>query len=60
MLSAGSFGCGQAVLRPDEAQLLIEGRPAQLGGRAFEVLCALAHKAGQLVTKRELMDRVWP
>jgi DNA-binding winged helix-turn-helix (wHTH) protein/tetratricopeptide (TPR) repeat protein len=51
---------GDIVLRPDRAQLLIEGRPAQLGGRAFEVLCALAERPGQLVTKRELMDRVWP
>jgi len=51
---------GDVVLRPDEAQLLIAGRPAQLGGRAFEVLCALAERPGQLVTKRELMDRVWP
>jgi DNA-binding winged helix-turn-helix (wHTH) protein/tetratricopeptide (TPR) repeat protein len=51
---------GGVVLRPAEAQLLIDGRAAQLGGRAFEVLCALAEKPGQLVTKRELMDRVWP
>jgi DNA-binding winged helix-turn-helix (wHTH) protein/tetratricopeptide (TPR) repeat protein len=51
---------GDIVMRPGEAQLLIEGRPAQLGGRAFEVLCALAEKPGQLVTKRELIDRVWP
>lgn len=51
---------GGAVLRPVEAQLLIEGRAVQLGSRAFEVLCALAEKPGQLVTKRELMDRVWP
>jgi len=51
---------GDIVLRRDDAQLLIEGRPAQLGGRAFEVLCALAERPGQLVTKRELMDRVWP
>jgi DNA-binding winged helix-turn-helix (wHTH) protein/tetratricopeptide (TPR) repeat protein len=51
---------GDIVLRPETAQLLIEGRPAQLGGRAFEVLSALAEKPGQLVTKRELMDRVWP
>jgi DNA-binding winged helix-turn-helix (wHTH) protein/tetratricopeptide (TPR) repeat protein len=51
---------GGVVLRSAEGQLLIDGRPAQLGGRAFDVLCALAERAGQLVTKRELMDRVWP
>jgi DNA-binding winged helix-turn-helix (wHTH) protein/tetratricopeptide (TPR) repeat protein len=51
---------GGALLRPSEAQVLVEGRPVQLGGRAYEVLSALAEKPGQLVTKRELMDRVWP
>ncbi len=51
---------GGAVLRPSEAQVLVKGRPVPLGGRAYEVLCALAEKPGQLVTKRELMDRVWP
>ena len=51
---------GDIVLRPGEAQLLIGGQPAQLGGRAFEVLSALAERPGQLITKRELMDRVWP
>jgi len=51
---------GGAVLRPRDSQLLVEGRPAQLGGRALEVLCALAERPGELLSKRELMDRVWP
>jgi DNA-binding winged helix-turn-helix (wHTH) protein/tetratricopeptide (TPR) repeat protein len=51
---------GGAVFDPAAAQLRVRGQPASLGGRALDVLCALAEKTGQLVTKRELIDRVWP
>src|SRR5690349_22679269 len=34
--------------------------PVALGARAFDVLCALAARPGELVTKDELMERVWP
>src|SRR5258708_31048930 len=36
------------------------GTPIVLGGRAFEILETLARAAGQLVTKDDLMARVWP
>jgi DNA-binding winged helix-turn-helix (wHTH) protein/tetratricopeptide (TPR) repeat protein len=49
-----------AVFRPNGPELLIDGRPAKLGGRALGVLCTLVKNRGQLVTKRELMDEVWP
>jgi predicted ATPase/DNA-binding winged helix-turn-helix (wHTH) protein len=47
-------------LRPLERQLLINGRRSALGGRAFDLLLALAERAGRLVTKEELLDTVWP
>ena len=31
-----------------------------VGGRAFEVIEVLAQSAGELVTKDELMNRIWP
>jgi predicted ATPase/DNA-binding winged helix-turn-helix (wHTH) protein len=31
-----------------------------LGGRAFDILIALAERAGEVVTHRELIERVWP
>ena len=31
-----------------------------VGGRAFEIMEVLAQSAGKLVTKNELMDRIWP
>ena len=40
-------------------QLLLDDRPLQLGDRAFQVLCLLAAAKGALVSKDELMTRVW-
>ena len=42
-------------------RLLLEGeKPVRLGSRAFDILVALVERAGELVTKTELMARVWP
>jgi predicted ATPase/DNA-binding winged helix-turn-helix (wHTH) protein len=44
-----------------EQQLLLEGeKPVRIGGRALEVLIALVEQPGKLLTKNELMARVWP
>jgi len=41
--------------------LLLEGdEPVSLGSRALEILTVLLEHAGELVSKQELMDRVWP
>jgi DNA-binding winged helix-turn-helix (wHTH) protein len=41
--------------------LLLEGdKSVPLGSRALEILIVLLERAGELVTKYELMDRVWP
>jgi DNA-binding winged helix-turn-helix (wHTH) protein len=40
-------------------QLLLDERPLQLGDRALQVLCILAGAKGALVSKDELMARVW-
>lgn len=42
--------------------LLVElgGKPVPLGSRALEILIVLVERAGELVSKQELMDRVWP
>jgi DNA-binding winged helix-turn-helix (wHTH) protein len=41
--------------------LLLEGdKSVSLGSRALEILVALLERPGGLVTKQELMDRVWP
>src|SRR5262245_15508892 len=41
--------------------LVLEGdKPVALGSRALEILIALVERAGELVSKQELTDRVWP
>ena len=43
------------------AQALYEGdRRLRVGGRAFEILLALTQRAGELVSKEDLVARVWP
>jgi predicted ATPase/DNA-binding winged helix-turn-helix (wHTH) protein len=41
-------------------ELRVLGSPAPVGGRAFEIIGLLAEAAGELVSKDELMVRVWP
>src|SRR5262245_13184321 len=41
-------------------ELRVLGSPIPLGGRAFELLEVLVQSASDLVTKDELMSRIWP
>jgi DNA-binding winged helix-turn-helix (wHTH) protein len=42
-------------------RLLLEGdRPLPIGSRALDILVALVERAGDLVSKGELMARAWP
>ncbi|MDM0030113.1 ATP-binding protein [Variovorax saccharolyticus] len=55
-----SFTFGPFTLVP-ERQLLLRGNaPVRIGGRALDILTTLAERPGELVSKRELMARVWP
>ena len=47
-------------LSPRRRELLVDGQPAKLGGRAFDVLMALIEARGTVVTKNVLMAQVWP
>ncbi len=57
---ARSFAFGPFVLQPERQLLLKDGAPVRLGGRALEILTVLAERPGELVSKQELMARVWP
>jgi predicted ATPase/DNA-binding winged helix-turn-helix (wHTH) protein len=51
---------GSYVLFPAD-KILKEGRrTVPLGGRAFDILIALVARAGQIVTKRDLIELAWP
>src|SRR5580765_1987191 len=41
-------------------ELLADGRPVEVGGRAFDTLLALIDARGSVLGKDELMSRVWP
>jgi predicted ATPase/DNA-binding winged helix-turn-helix (wHTH) protein len=51
---------GRFVISPAERMLRIDGRPAALGSRAFDLLLALVRRRERLVTRQELLDVVWP
>lgn len=51
---------GRFELQPLEGRLLVDGEPAAIGGRAFDVLQLLVERAGALVTRNELIERAWP
>ena len=51
---------GRVKVRLAERALLIDGKPAALGARAFDVLHALIDHRGRIMTKEELMDLAWP
>ncbi len=50
---------GDFLLRPQERQLLRFGEPLAVTARAFDVLALLVQRNGRLVSKDELMQRVW-
>lgn len=53
-----SFGRFRLDLR--HRRLTGEGAPIEIKGKAFDILAVLASAQGQVVTKDELMVKVWP
>src|SRR6202521_4001807 len=51
---------GRFSVLPHRRELLAEGQPVDLGGRAFDVLMALIEASGAVVSKDALMKHVWP
>src|SRR5271167_4149547 len=41
-------------------ELRARGVPVPIGGRAFEIIEVLVARAGEVVAKNDLMERVWP
>ncbi len=54
------FSLGRFRLDMRQRQLTRDGAPVQLSGRALDILCVLAGANGEVVSKDELMTRVWP
>lgn len=55
-----AYRFGAFLLVPSERLLLHDGEAVVLAGKAFDLLVVLVSQAGHLVTKDELLRRVWP
>ncbi|OON63054.1 hypothetical protein B0920_06460 [Massilia sp. KIM] len=55
-----TFTFGPYALQPVRRLLLRDGEPVQIGSRAFDVLTLLLERAGDVVSKEELLARAWP
>lgn len=55
-----SFAFGPFVLIPERQLLLTGETPVRIGARALEILTALVERPGEVVSKRDLIARVWP
>ncbi|MEH2524122.1 MULTISPECIES: ATP-binding protein [unclassified Bradyrhizobium] len=54
-----AFSFGPFCVFPHARRLEREGTRTQLGGRAFDILCILISRQGEVVSKAELMERAW-
>src|SRR3954454_3067154 len=54
------YSSGECEIDLARRELRVFGSPVPLGGRAFEIIEVLVKSAGELVTKDELMNSVWP
>ena len=55
-----SFAFGRFRMLPHRRELLADDAPIKLGGRAFDLLMALIETPGAVVSRDDLMARVWP
>lgn len=55
-----SYEFGRFRLKPAERTLLREDEPVPLTPKVFDILILLVEKSGQVVSKDDLMKRVWP
>ncbi|AYG62114.1 response regulator [Rhizobium jaguaris] len=51
---------GRFCAIPHSRQLLLDGRPKEIGGRAFDLLMVLLRSNGRIVSKGEILNEVWP
>ncbi|MCM2251842.1 MAG: helix-turn-helix transcriptional regulator [Ramlibacter sp.] len=51
---------GRFEVRPQLRQLLVDGRPAHIGARAFDMLVVLIARRDRVLSRDELFELVWP
>ena len=55
-----TFRSGRIRVEAQTRSVLVDGQPAKLSGRAFDLLEALMVRRDRVVSKQELLDVVWP
>jgi len=55
-----SLSFGPFRLNPTRRTLARDGKPLRLGSRALDLLIALVESGENLISKEELLKRVWP
>jgi predicted ATPase/DNA-binding winged helix-turn-helix (wHTH) protein len=55
-----TFAFGSFSLIPAQRVLFEDGKPLRLGSRALDILVALVERAGETISKQELIARAWP
>ncbi len=58
--TSGDFEFGRFCVLPRRREILSDGLPLNVGGRAFDLLVSLIEARGAVISKDELMERVWP
>jgi predicted ATPase/DNA-binding winged helix-turn-helix (wHTH) protein len=59
-MSEQTFSFGPFLLCPSRRLLLEDGKKLRLGSRAFDLLVALVNRAGDIISKEELIAAAWP
>ncbi len=59
-MNEDQFNFGQFRVDLRRREVRRDGKPVRLGSRALDILCVLVSAKGNVVTKDELMARVWP
>jgi len=54
------FTIGRCVIDTTTRRIHVDGEPATIGARAFDVLMVLIERRHRVVSKNELLDLVWP
>lgn len=50
---------GEIELRPEAGEVLVGGTPVHLTRTEFRLLCELADQSGRVLSRQQLLDRVW-
>jgi DNA-binding winged helix-turn-helix (wHTH) protein len=60
MVANRQYEFGPFCLDPAERRLLRDGKPVGLTPKCFDLLVTLVENSGHLMSKEELLNRLWP